>query len=151
MKHRRRPSAPLPVFSVETRTSSSAAHAVGLWNHRRTYTSGSDASCWRRVPEWLPQRRSGMLAGRARSPWSPCARRRTISLSLVRALIYSSLRKLNMREWRCQTFQLSLDHSLLLIHEWLHGVVRPISPPRPLTLRRACLAQERTFCDPWRS
>ena len=60
MKHRRRPSAPLPVFSAESRTSSSAAHAVGLWNHRRTYTSGSDTSCWRRLPKWLRRRRSGM-------------------------------------------------------------------------------------------
>ena len=39
------------------------------------------------------------VAGRARSPWSPCERRRTLSLSHARN--YSSLRNLNTREWRC--------------------------------------------------
>ena len=39
------------------------------------------------------------VAGRARSLWSPCERRRTLSLSHARN--YSSLRNLNMREWRC--------------------------------------------------
>ena len=131
----RRSSAPLPVFSAESRTSSSAAHAVGLWNHRRTYTSGSDASCWRRLPEWLRRRRSALAPAN--------------SLSLTTSLwnAKGNTRELVFRRTKVTAFSVAFSS---LYSSVFTRSPDPTSPPRPRTLRRAHLKRGDVFKRAWR-
>jgi hypothetical protein len=143
--HRRRPSmySRLERDCLEPPELSEDVHRRGS---RGTF-NGSGTTCWRRVPEWLPRRRSGTLApASTRSRRSPRTGRR-----LSRALVSHNRKdRMNTRVLRCTNVAALQRLSGPFVLSGLHGVVRPRSPPHDSpALRRACLAQEPMFLWSW--
>ena len=130
----RRPS-PSTAISVELRASCEVVDAADLRIRRRTCTSGSDASCWRRLPEWLRRRRSALAPANSlsltTSLWNAKGNTRELVFCCTKVTAFS----VAFSSLYSSVFTRSPD---------------PTSPPRPRTLRRAHLKRGDVFKRAWR-